>query len=100
MTTMFRVEYGTPHPVEVEAETPSYPHTDSDRRTIYENTHFTDKAKAWGFCVREHLAALKLDSASVKELRQQLAKAEKRLADTAVLYTQVLANHSKEEAAS
>lgn len=35
MTTMFRVQYGTPRPVEVEAETPACPNRDSDGQTIF-----------------------------------------------------------------
>jgi hypothetical protein len=30
MTKIFRAQYGTPHPVEVEAEFPAYPNHDSD----------------------------------------------------------------------
>jgi hypothetical protein len=93
---MFRVQYGTPHPVEVQAETPAYPNRDSDGQTIFENTHFLERTKAWKCCVDEHLAGLKLDSAKVETLRQQLAAAEKRLADAALLYTQVLANRDGE----
>jgi hypothetical protein len=77
---MFRVQYGTPRPVEVEAETPAYPNRDSDGQTIFENTRFLERANAWDYWVREHLAGLKLDSAKVEILRQQPAAAEKRLA--------------------
>jgi hypothetical protein len=80
MTTMFRVQYGTPSPVEVEAETPACPNRDSDGQTIFENTRFLERANAWDYWVREHLAGLKLDSAKVEILRQQPAAAEKRLA--------------------
>lgn len=87
MTIMHKAVYGTPRPIAVECEVPSYPHCDADGKTIFVNTHFLSEAEAWDRVVSEHDAGLSMEARRVKNLRAELAEAEKQLADAAILAT-------------
>lgn len=95
MTKMWKVVYGSPSPVEVEAEIPSYPHRDSDGDQIFENTHFIERGDAWIKHVREHRAGLSLSARRLRDLREQTAIAERKLADEAVNYDAALKTFEK-----
>jgi hypothetical protein len=81
MAKMFRVKWGIPHPIEVEAEIPEWPNKDADGNTIYENTHFLKAEDAWPVLLREHEAGVSLHCSQVNQLRHQLRKAESDLVE-------------------
>jgi hypothetical protein len=95
MTKMYKVAYGSPYPVEVEAEIPSYPNRDSAGDTIYINTHFLDLGEAWKKHLAEHRAGLSLDSDRVVQLRSELLQQEHRLVETAIVYNAALRAYEK-----
>lgn len=84
---MFKIRYGTPHPVVVDCEAPSYPHRDADGDEILDNTHFHSETAAWDTLLREHDAGQLIAVRAVERLRDQLAAAEKELCDAAILAT-------------
>ena len=89
MATMFKVKYGTPRPIAVDCETPSYPERerDADGDQILNNTHFLSEDDAWETLLREHDAGQYLAVRNVQRLREELAAAEKELCDAAILAT-------------
>lgn len=87
MPTMFKVKYGTPRPIAVDCETPSYPERDADGDQILDNTHFLSEDDAWETLLREHDAGQYLAVRNVQRLREELAAAEKELCDAAILAT-------------
>jgi hypothetical protein len=95
MTTMWKVVYGSPAPVEVEADIPSFPHKDSAGDRIYENTHFLTLDKAWSHHIREHRAGLSLGASDVTEKRRRLLEAEHSLANVAIVYNAALRAYEK-----
>ncbi len=90
MTTMYKVEYGSPTPVEVQAEVPEYPNRDSNGDTTFKNTHFVDLDEAWDQHLREHRAGLSLGACRVQQLRDELRKRETELATEAIVYDAAL----------
>lgn len=80
---LHRVDYGTPHPVEVEAENPTYPNEDNDGLTIYENTHFADREKAWAYLLREVQAGAALRLRCLKQAERDMEKARTEFIDAA-----------------
>jgi hypothetical protein len=95
MAKMFKVVYGSPSPVEVEAEIPSYPHRDSNGDSIYENTHFLRIEDAWERHLAEHRAGLSLGASRVKYARQELSRHERELCDAALFYDAALKAHKE-----
>ncbi len=70
--------------VTVECAKRGHPHRDELGNTQYDNTHFDTPDEAWEKLIREAKAGLSINTSSVSNLRENLAKAEKRLADSAI----------------
>lgn len=95
MAKTFKVVYGSPSPVEVDAEVPSHPHRDSNGDAIYANTHFLKAEDAWKQHLAEHRAGLSLAADRVKWAREELSKLEGALCDAALFYDTALKAHEE-----
>lgn len=95
MTKMWKVVYGSPAPVEVEAKLPSWPNHDESGEKIYVNTHFLTLEAAWPKHLDEHRAGFSLTASRVKEMRQQLAEYEAKLVDASLAYAAALKAHTQ-----
>lgn len=73
----------------VECEKPSYPHTDADGDTIYENSHFKTEAEAWKVLEENAAAWVRSTAQDLERTRKHEAQLTRDLADRALALTQV-----------
>src|ERR1700677_2767321 len=91
MVKLYKVKYGQPAPVEVEAdEGSSWPHSDADGETIFRNTHFRKIEDAWTQHLAEHRAGLNLASAKLVQLKAEVDAQQIKCADAGIFYCAVL----------
>jgi hypothetical protein len=95
MTTMWKVVYGSPAPVEVQAQVPCWPNMDAAGDKIFDNTHFIDLEKAWERHLAEHRAGVSLSVSRLKEARAELARRESELCEASVFYEEALRAHDE-----
>jgi len=86
MTKMWKVVYGQPAPVEVQAKNPSYPHRDESGDQIFENTHFLDIDKAWVQHLAEHRASLSLAAQRAEDVEARLKAEGEKLCEASRFY--------------
>ncbi len=74
---LWRIDYGTPRPVEVEAPDPwtAGRDHDSEGKTIYSNSHYSDLDLAWAALWCEVEAGLSLSASAFSEAEKQRERA-------------------------
>lgn len=97
MTKMWKVVYGVPAPVEVEAEKPCYPNVDSAGDQIFDNSHFLSLADAWTRHLAEHVAGFRLAGDAVEARRAGMVKLEQHLLEASLMYNAALKRHAEFE---
>lgn len=95
MTKMWKVVYGSPAPVEVEAEVPCWPNRDESGEQIFDNKHFLTLEAAWKQHLAEHRAGFSLAAGDVTEHRRTLADADKKLVNASLAYDATLRAHKE-----
>lgn len=95
MTKMWKVVYGSPAPVEVEAEVPCWPNRDEAGEQIFENTHFLSIEEAWPKHLAEHKAGFSNHATDVNYQRRLLEDREKHLIKASLAYDATLKAHKE-----
>ena len=75
-----------------------WPGFDSENDQIFDNTHFKRAEDAMAALVKDASAGVRLSGDEVERCRAELARAEKRAAQDAVLYAKAMAAAAKFEA--